>query len=120
IFDVVENPATFAKLGIHYNNFMGISLIGNLTSRNFFLPHSRSLVTVNVGENFRSRAEHLQYLGRGKKVAFIMGLQFDRLEYNTYDNFKKDGVYGTHIFRADGKFEYSASRRFTIGTGTRF
>ncbi len=120
IFDVVENPATFAKLGIHYNNFMGISLIGNLTSRNFFLPHSRSLVTVNVGENFRSRAEHLQYLGRGKKVAFIMGLQFDRIEYNTYDNFKKDGVYGTHIFKADGKFEYSASRRFTIGAGTRF
>jgi NTE family protein len=120
IFDVVENPATFAKLGIHYNNFMGISLIGNLTSRNFFLPHSRSLVTVNVGENFRSRAEHLQYLGRGKKVAFIMGLQFDKIEYNTYDNFKKDGVYGTHFFRADGKFEYSASRRFTIGAGTRF
>ena len=26
IFDVVENPATFAKLGIHYNNFTGISL----------------------------------------------------------------------------------------------
>jgi NTE family protein len=120
IFNVVENPTTFAKLGIHYNNFMGISLIGNLTSRNLILPHSRDLITVNVGENFRTRAEHLQYLGRGKNIALILGAHYDNQEFNTYENFRKDGVYGTHVAAADGKLEYSASRRFTIGAGTRF
>lgn len=120
IFDVVENPTTFAKLGIHYNSFMGISLIGNVTSRNFFLPHSRSLITLNVGENFRARAEHLQYLGRGKNIALIMGLQYDNLGFNTFNNFTKDGVYGADMFKADGKLEYSANRKFTVGVGTRF
>ena len=120
IFDVVENPATFAKLGIHYNNFIGISLIGNLTSRNLFLPHSRSLITLNIGENFRTRAEHLQYLGRGKKIALTLGLQYDKIDFDTYDNFRRDGVYGTQFFKADGKFQYSASRKFTLGAGTRF
>ncbi|MEP7258814.1 MAG: POTRA domain-containing protein, partial [Flavitalea sp.] len=120
IFDVVENPVTFAKLGIHYNKFTGISLIGNLTTRNFFLPHSRSLLTVNVGQNFRARAEHLQYLGRGKNIALILGMQFDHLDINTYNAFHKDGLYGARFFKADGKFEYSANRKFTVGAGTRF
>jgi NTE family protein len=120
IFDVVENPTTFAKVGIHYNTFMGISLIGNLTSRNFFLPHSRSLVTVNLGENFRVRAEHLQYLGRGKNVAMVLGTQYDRLDVNTYNDFKRDGVYGMQLFKADARFEYSANRKFTLGIGSRF
>lgn len=120
IFDIVENPTTFAKLGIHYNNFTGISLIGNLTSRNFFLPNSRSLVTLNVGENLRMRAEHLQYLGRGKNIALNLGLQYERLDINTYNNFKRDGLYGMQVFKADAKLQYSTNRTFTVGMGTRF
>ncbi|MBL7736111.1 MAG: patatin-like phospholipase family protein [Chitinophagaceae bacterium] len=120
VFDVVENPISFAKLGVHYNNYTGISLIGNLTTRNFFLPHSRSLITLNVGQNFRARTEHLQYLGRGKKIALILGMQYDHLDVNTYDMFRKDGVYGAQLFKADGKFEYSANRKFTVGAGTRY
>ncbi len=63
IFDVTEYPLTFAKLGLHYNRFTGVGLIANLTARNFFTANSRSLVTVNIGETFRIRGEHLQYLG---------------------------------------------------------
>jgi NTE family protein len=120
VFDVVENPATFAKLGIHYNNFTGISLIGNLTSRNLFLPHSRSMITFNIGENFRTRAEHLQYLGRGKRIALTLGLQYDKIDFDTYNNFRRDGVYSTQFFKSDGKFQFSANRKFTVGVGTRF
>lgn len=120
VFHVMENPATFAKLGIHYNNFTGISLIGNITSRNFFLPHSRSMITLNVGENFRARAEHLQYLGRGKRVALILGTQYDKIDISTYNNFRVDGVYGTQLFKADSRFQFSASRKFTVGAGTRY
>lgn len=120
VFDVVENPSTFAKLGIHYNSFMGISLIGNITSRNLLLPHSRSLITVNVGQNFRARAEHLQYLGRGKNIALALGMQYDNLGINTYDNFKRDGLYGIDIFKADARLQYSANRKFTLGAGTRY
>jgi NTE family protein len=120
VFDVMENPSTFAKLGVHYNNFTGISLIGNVTSRNLFLPHSRSMLTINVGENFRVRAEHLQYLGRGKKIALTLGSQYDKIDYNTYNNFRRDGVYATQFFKTDGKFQFSANRKFTLGAGTRY
>lgn len=120
VFDVTENPLSFAKLAIHYNTFTGIGIQANLTTRNFFLPHSRSLVTLNIGDNFRARGEHLQYLGRGKNIAMILGSQYDRLDFTTYNNFKKDGVYSTQFFRAAANLQYSGNRKFTVGLGTRY
>ena len=120
VFDVTENPLTFAKLGIHYNTFTGIGIIANLTARNFFLPHSRSMVTLNVGDNFRVRGEHLQYLGRGKNVAMVLGTQYDRLDFTTYDRFKKDGLYSMQFFKAAANMQYSGNRNFTVGIGTRY
>jgi NTE family protein len=120
IFDVVENPRSFAKLGIHYTQFTGIGLLINLTSRNFLLPHSRSLVTLNLGETFRTKAEHLQYLGRGKNVALILGTQYERFDLNTYQNYKRDGLYKMHLFKGDAKMQFSANRKFTVGVGTRY
>lgn len=117
IFDVTENPFTFAKLGLHYNRFTGVGIIANITSRNFFTTNSRSLVTVNLGETFRVRAEHLQYIGRLKNIAIPIDMQFDRFDFTTYDTYVQDGLYKQHYFRFGGKFQYSASRNFSIGVG---
>ncbi|MEJ7766371.1 MAG: patatin-like phospholipase family protein [Chitinophagaceae bacterium] len=120
VFDVTENALTFSKLGLHYNEFGGISIIANLTSRNFILPNSRDLVTLNIGENMRLRAEHLQYIGRLKNFAFILGMQTERLNITTYNNFKEDGVYRQNYFNVDGRFQFSTNRHLTVGLGTRF
>jgi NTE family protein len=117
VFDVTENPFTFAKLGIHYNRFTGIGIIGNLTARNFFITNSRSSVTVNIGESFRIRGEHLQYLGRLKNFALIAETQFDRFEVNTYNEYKQDGLYKQTFFKVGERFQFSPSRSFSIGTG---
>ena len=120
IFDVTESPLTFAKLSLHYNQFTGISAILNVTSRDFFTPNSRSLFTLNIGENFRVRAEHLQYLGRGRKFAFKLATQFDQMNFTTYRNTKEAGIYNQNYFVVDGRFGYSTNRDFTVGIGTRF
>jgi NTE family protein len=120
IFDVSENPLTFAKISLHYNQFSGISAILNLTSRDFFTPNSRSLVTLNIGENFRVKAEHLQYLGRGRKFALKLTTQFDQMNITTYRNTKESGIYNQNYFLADSKLGYSTNRDMTIGIGTRF
>jgi NTE family protein len=120
VFEVTENPFTFAKLGIHYNRFTGIGIIGNITARNFFITNSRSLVTVNIGESFRIRGEHLQYLGRLKNFALIGETQFDRFDVNSYDQYKQDGLYKQTFFKIGEKFQYSPSRSFSVGAGHRF
>jgi NTE family protein len=120
VFDVTESPLTFAKLSLHYDQFTGISAILNLTSRDFFTPNSRSLVTLNIGENFRVRAEQLQYIGRDRKFALKLSTQFDQQNITTYVNTKEAGIYNQNYFVMDGKFGYSTNRDLTIGVGTRF
>lgn len=121
LFDVEENPLTFAKIGLNYNQFSGISAIINLTSRNFFTPTSRSLVTLNIGENFRVRAEHLQYFSRGGKFAFGLGTQFDQFDFTSYNSaYKATGLYTQNYFKLDGRFGYSTNRSLTFGIGDRF
>jgi NTE family protein len=120
IFDVSENPLTFAKISLHYNQFNGISAILNLTSRDFFTPNSRSLVTLNIGENFKVLAEHLQYIGRDRKFALKLSTEFDQQNITVYANTKAAGIYSQDYFVMDGRFGYSTNRDLTIGIGTRF
>lgn len=120
-FEVEENPLTFAKIGLNYNQFSGISAILNLTSRDFFTPTSRSLVTVNIGQNFRVRAEHVQYFSRRANFTFTLAPQYDHFQITTYNNnYTEAGLYDQSYFRMDGHFGYSTNRDLTIGLGSRW
>ncbi len=120
VFDVTENPLTFAKVGLHYNKFSGIAAIINLTTRNFFVTNSRSMATLNIGDAFRARVEHLQYIGRHKNFSLILGAQYDRFNITTYNTYKQDGLYQQQFFKADGRFQYSTLRNFSVALGQRF
>jgi NTE family protein len=119
-FSVMENPLTFLKAGLHYNAFSGVGLIGNVTSRNFLIPNSRSMATINLGGSYRIRGEHLQYLGRLKKFGITLKTQFDRFDVTAYEGYKTTGLYKQNIFEASEKLHFSPSRQFTIGAGHRF
>ncbi|MFI5156462.1 MAG: patatin-like phospholipase family protein, partial [Chitinophagales bacterium] len=120
IFDVKENPLTFAKIGLHYDQFSGISAIVNLTSRDLFTPNSRSLVTVNIGENFRARAEHLQYFGRDRNIGVSISPEFERFNITTYEQTKESGLYTQQYIKADGKIIFATDRDLILGVGTRY
>ncbi|MBS1729673.1 MAG: patatin-like phospholipase family protein [Bacteroidetes bacterium] len=120
IFDVEENPFTFAKSTISYNSFNGISLIGNITSRNFFTPYSRSLVSANIGENLRIRGEHLQYFGRFKTLTLSASIEASNIGFANYLNYVKDGTYKQSAVRADLNTHWTLNRNYAIGIGTSF
>lgn len=123
VFDGKENPLTTAKLSIHYNSYSGISLIANLTSRNLLTRNSRSLVTIDLGENFRIRGEQLEYFGKRKDFAAILGAQFENFKVTTYnasDEYSKDGLYKLSYLKFDGRVQHSTNRNLTMGVGLRY
>lgn len=120
VFEVEENDPLTIKAGIHYNSFLGISLITNLTGRNFITPNSRSFITLNLGENFRVKGEHLQYFGRQKNFEIIPNFQYEQLRINNYSNFVKEGIYKMNYFLGDIKFQLANQRVFTVGLGNKF
>ena len=117
IFTVEENPATFIKAGLYYTKFRGINVNVNITSRDFVIPNSRSTVAVSLGESIQLEAEHLQYLGRTKTVAFITGFRLDNLKINSFHNFKSDGAYNQNHIIGFLNFQNSGSNKFVAGTG---
>lgn len=125
VFDIVENPLTVAKIGLHYDKFSGISAIVNLTSRNFLITNSRSLITLNIGDNFRVRGQHLQYIGRHKNFSASLSAQYDRFDINTYNSYKtynsyrEAGLYKRQYTRFDLNTAFSPARQLSVGLGFR-
>ncbi|HRH60408.1 MAG TPA: patatin-like phospholipase family protein, partial [Chitinophagaceae bacterium] len=120
IFTAEENPLTFAKLGITYHSFAGVSLLANITSRNFFTPYSRDLITVNLGENLRIKAEHLQTFGRFKTVTLAAAIEAENIAYNSYINFEKDGAFYRSNFTGDIGLRWTLNRNYQFSLGTRY
>lgn len=120
VFDVEENPFTYAKFGISYNEFTGISLIGNLTSRDFLSPYSKSQVTVNLGQNFHVRGEHLQFFGKLKTLSLTASSLFESINIDNYNNFNKQGELRQAYFVGDLNIRFSPTVKLSFGVGTSF
>ncbi len=120
IFTAEENPNTYLKAGLYYTRFRGINVNANLTSRDFLIPNSRSMVSVSLGESTQIEAEHFQYLGRIKNVAFIAGFRLDNQEIKTYQDFKLDGAYKQNFSQGFINFQNSGNNKIAAGIGTAF
>lgn len=120
IFDVDENALTQAKFSAHYNSFSNVSLITNITTRNLFLPASRSLITLALSENFRFRGEHLQQFGKNDRLAILGGLQFETFGFTIYQKFSPSGSQRKTFFKGELKMQYSTDRKLSLGGGWRY
>ena len=120
IFTAEENPNTYLKAGLYYTRFRGINVNVNLTTRDFLIHNSRSMVSASIGESTQIEAEHFQYLGRIKNVAFIAGFRLDNQTINTYQNFKLDGAYKQNFSQGFLNFQNSGNNRIAVGIGTAF
>ncbi len=120
--DFYVTPATLntAKFGLHFNKATGMSVIMNFTSRNLFTKNSRSLITMNLGENFRIRGEHMEYLGKKKNLAMIVGPHYEAMNSNSYLNFEELGKQKQYYFNADLLFQYSTNRNLSLGAGIKY
>jgi len=120
VFDVTENPLTAAKVGLHFNKATGINAILNLTTRNWLFPKSRDLITVNIGDNFKMRAEHMQLLGEGAgKFAWFLQAGVENQELNNVQDQEKSGLYNQRYTYVGSKIQLSRKRSRSFGVGFR-
>lgn len=120
IFHVEENPSTYLKAGLYYTRFRGINVNLNMTSRDLFIPNSRSMVSLSLGESIQLEAEHFQYLGRIKNIAFITGFRLDNQEINSFQNFRVDGAYKQSYSKIFLNFQNSGNNKVAAGIGSAF
>lgn len=119
-FVVSENPLAAGKMSIHFNKFSGLALIVNFTIRNLITDASRSLITVNLGERLRARAEHMEFFGKHKNFAAKLSTYYEFLDFTSYENYSETGLYRQRYFNVDFHAMYSMAYKFTVGLGSRF
>jgi NTE family protein len=116
---VPEEPATL-KAAVNYNTFLGIGVIANLTLRNFLTPSSRTLFSVNIGDNFRAQAEHLQLFGYKNPWSNRTEVYTEYQENPFYVDFKQQGNFKTKYYRIDNQLINTSRRRWSGGIGTKW
>lgn len=108
------------KAAVNYNSFTGFSVISNLTLRNFLSQSSRTLFSLNIGDNFRGLAEHLQLFGYKSAWSNRTKIYSEFQEFPFFNDFKQEGNYKIKYLKIDNQFMRSAKRKWSAGIGARY
>lgn len=117
IYRVKPESSVMLKVGINQNNFTGFGVHLNLTGRNSLTPFSRSMISVNLGQNFRALAEHLQMLGYSTPWSNRLQVYTEFQNVPAYTEFRRTGLYKFKYVSIDDRFQISAKRRSAGGVG---
>jgi NTE family protein len=117
VYKVKPESATMLKLGLNENSFTRFGVHLNLTTRNFLLPASRTMLSLNAGDNFRALFEHMQLLGYRNPWSNRLRLYVEHQDLPVFTDFKSTGAYKYKYFTVDDRFQRSSGRRSTVGFG---
>jgi NTE family protein len=117
VYNVKPESTVMLKVGINQNNFTGFGVHLNLTARNALTPFSRSMISLNLGQNFRALAEHLQMLGYSTPWSNRFQFYTEFQNVPTFTDFRRTGLYKLKYVSIDDRFQISAKRRSAGGVG---
>lgn len=120
-FNVVESPLTYVKAGLHYHTFSNIALLLGAESRNLLFDRSKSMIKINVSENFRFLAEHNQAFGtNADNNNLILSFYYENFQLPFYENFEQVYLYRGHNYQNDIRLQRAFGFGSALGVGTTF
>lgn len=120
VFDVIENPLTYFKLGLHYNIFSDIAVVTTLTTKNLLFDRSKTTVKLNISENFRVLAEQNQSFGRHDNNNLILSFYHEQFKFPVYIDLEETYLYKSNLTRTDLRFQRTFNQASALGIGTAY
>lgn len=118
--DIENRIPTTVSLGLNYNSFTKNSVLLNLTTSTLTNHESESQFTLNMGNNLRFKASHIQFLGAEKKWSAVIDAQIENIKLNTYNENVKVGLYNKNYIASNVKLQSTTIPNYVYGTGIRF
>jgi len=116
-YKVKPESATMLKVGLSENSFTRFAVNLNLTTRNQLLPSSRTMVSLNIGDNFRGLFEHLQMFGYRQPWSNRLQVYTEFQDLPAYNDLRRIGLYKYKYVSIDDRFQLSAKRKSAGGFG---
>ncbi len=120
IFDVIENPLTYLKAGIHYHTFSNVALIAAIESKNLLFDRSKTTAKLNLSENIRVLLEHNQTFGRADNNNLIVSFNHERLPFPIYQDFRQTFLYRSAFSKFDIRLQHNFKFHSAFGIGSSF
>jgi NTE family protein len=117
VFDVIENPKNYLKLGLHFNTFGNVALTTTLASKNFLADRSKAIAKFNISENFRMLLQQNQSFGKQENNNVIFSFYHERMNLPIYREFEQKYLYRNRFSQADVKVQRTFGRHTALGTG---
>lgn len=120
VFDVIENPRTYLKLGLHYHTFSSVALVTTLAAKNLFFDRSKTIAKFNIGENFRMLLHQNQAFGEHDNYNLLFSFYHERFKLPVYTDFEERYLYRSRFTQADVRAQRTFGRRAALGVGTSY
>jgi len=102
--EVVENPSTHLKLGLHFHTYSDVALITTLSTRNKLLNRSKTYFKINWSSNFRILGRHDQAFGKGQRWGSMFSAYYERFRFPLYSDFEQQYEYTSQYGYLDLRF----------------
>lgn len=87
--EIVENPATHVKIGLHFNTYSNVALITTLSTRNKLINRSKTYVKLNWSTNPRILLRHDQAFGRQQRWGTMLSAYYEQFRFPIYEDFEQ-------------------------------
>jgi NTE family protein len=115
--EVVENPPTTFKFGLHFHTYSNVALITTLSTRNLILNRSKNFVKLNWSTNPRILARHDQAFGKQQRWGSMFSAYYEQFRYPIYQNFEQTSEYTSKYLSLDLRFYKLLGRHRLVGLG---
>jgi NTE family protein len=102
--EVVENPRTHLKIGLHFHTYSNVALITTLSTRNLLLNRSKTFVKVNWSTNPRVLFRHDQAFGRQQRFGSMFSAYYEQFRFPVYGDFNQLYEYTNKFGSLDLRF----------------
>jgi NTE family protein len=119
-FIVEENPLAAIKFALNYNDYTKLSLIGNITIRDFLLKESRASATVSLSENPRLYFEYYKYLGKFRKLGINTSFYRESVDFPAYIDFELYETLRHSLTSFDVRAQYNLTRKMYVGLAQQY
>lgn len=116
-FNVIEQPLTYFKVGIHYHTFSNVALIAAVSSKNLLFDRSKTTVKANISENFRFLIEHNQTFGESENNNLILSMYHERFRFPIYADFEQTHLYRSRYADFDARLQHTFGFSQALGIG---
>lgn len=102
--EIVENPETHVKIGLHFNTYSDIALIAGFTTRNLLLNRSKFMAKVNLSTNWRVQLRLDQPFGKRQNWGAMASAYYEKFRFPIYDNYEQVYEYTSRFGSLDVRF----------------